>query len=109
MSTVKRIKKDDFVKIIAGAHKGVTGKVVRVLTKERSILVEGVNLLKRKVKPSQANPRGGMKDIHVPISLHKIALVVDEKSTKTSRVGLTRDSSGKLSRVARQNQNKEIK
>lgn len=109
MSAVKRIKKGDTVKIISGANKGVTGKVVKVMTKKSSVLVEGVGNIHRHVKPSQLNPRGGKKDIHVPTSIHKIALVVDEKSGKTSRVGLVKNADGGTTRVARQNNLKEIK
>ena len=71
-------------------------------------LVEGVGLGHRHVKPSQINPRGGKKDIHVGISLHKLALVVDEKTSKTSRVGY-KVTDGVKARVARQQKNKEIK
>lgn len=104
-----RIQKDDLVKIISGSKKGTTGKVVRVLAKENAVLVEGVGVGHRHVKPSQLNPRGGKKDIHVPVSLHKVALVVDEKSAKTSRVGYIKNADGAKVRLARQAKNKEIK
>lgn len=109
MVTIKRIIKGDTVKIISGANKGTTGKVVQVLAKKNAVLVEGVGQIHRHVKASAQNPRGGSKDIHVATSLHKVALVVDEKLAKTSRVGLTRNADGGLSRVARQLKNKEIK
>ena len=109
MATVKRIVKGDTVKLISGANKGTTGKVLQVLTKKGAVLVEGIGVKHRNVKPSQLNPRGGHKDIHVPTSLHKVALVVDEKTGKTSRVGLTKNAEGATVRVARQNKDKEIK
>ncbi|HEX6416248.1 MAG TPA: 50S ribosomal protein L24 [Candidatus Saccharimonadales bacterium] len=105
----QRIQKDDLVKIISGAKKGTTGKVVAVLSKKNAALVEGVGTKHRHVKPSQLNPRGGSKDIHVPTPLHKLALVVDEKAGKTSRVGYTKSADGAKARVARQLKNKEIK
>jgi len=104
-----RIRKDDIVKIIAGAKKGTTGKVVKVNSKEGSVLVEGVGVGHRHVKPSQLNPRGGKKDIHVPVEISKVALVVDEKSGKTSRVGFVHNADGGKTRVARALKNKEIK
>lgn len=104
-----RIRKDDTVKIIAGANKGTTGKVVKVNTKDATVLVEGVGVGHRHVKPSQLNPRGGKKDIHVPIDISKVALVVDEKTSKTSRVGLVKNADGAKVRVARSLKNKEIK
>ena len=109
MSITKKILKGDIVKIISGDNKGTTGKVLRVLSKENSVLVEGIGNIHRNVKPSQQNPRGGQKDIHVPTLINKVALVIDEKTSKTSRVGLTKGDDGKTIRVARQNKNKEIK
>lgn len=101
-----RIRKDDIVKIISGDNKGTTGKVLAVTA--AGVLVEGVGLKTRHVKPSQLNPRGGKKDLHVATPLHKVALVADEKSAKTSRVGY-KVTDGVKTRVARQLKNKEIK
>ena len=105
----RRIQKDDLVKIISGSKKGTTGKVLAVLGKKNAALIEGVGTKHRHVKPSQLNPRGGSKDIHVATPLHKLALVVDEKASKTSRVGYVKNADGSKVRVARQLKNKEIK
>ena len=104
-----RIHKDDLVKIIAGKDKGTTGKVLKVDTKAGTVQVEGVGVGHRHVKPSQFNPRGGKKDIHVAVDISKVALVIDEKTGKTSRVGLVKNADGGKTRVARQAKNKEIK
>ncbi len=104
-----RIVKGDTVKIITGKDKGITGKVLVVLPKKGAALIEGVGTGYRHVKASQVNPRGGKKDIHVPTSLSKLALVTDEKATKTSRVGYSKSAEGTKTRVARQQKNKEIK
>lgn len=104
-----RIRKDDTVKIISGKHKGTTGKVLAVNAADATVLVEGVGVGHRHIRPSQYNPRGGKKDIHVPMDISKVALVVDEKSGKTSRVGLVKNADGGKTRVARQAKNKEIK
>lgn len=103
----QRITKNDLVKIISGNHKGTTGKVLSVDSKKNTALIEGVGLGHRFVKPSQLNPRGGQKDIHVATPLHKLALVVDEKAAKVSRVGY-KVTAGVKTRVARQFKNKEI-
>ena len=103
-----RIKKDDIVKVVAGNHKGTTGKVLAVVPSKQVALVEGIGMGRRHVKPNQLNPRGGKKDIHVGVSLHKLALVVDEKAGITSRVGYKKTEAGKV-RIARQLKNKEIK
>ena len=102
-----RIIKGDTVKIISGAKKGTTGKVVGV--NKDGILVEGIGQKHRHIKPNQLNPRGSHKDIHVAVPAHKVALVIDEKSGKTSRVGYVKSVDGTTSRVARQANNKEIK
>ncbi len=102
-----RIIKGDTVKIISGASKGTTGKVLGV--NADGVLVEGLGLKHRHFKPSQLNPRGGHQDIHVAVPLHKVALVVDEKTGKTSRVGYVKNADGGKTRVARQANSKEIK
>lgn len=104
-----RIIKGDTVKIIAGANKGTTGKVLSVDPGKNAALVEGVGLSHRHVSANRLNPRGGKKDIHVPVELSKLALVTDEKTAKTSRVGFIKNADGKKTRVARQQKNKEIK
>ena len=104
-----RIHKDDTVKVMTGKNKGKTGKVLAVDTKKATVLIEGVGVGHRHVRPSQVNPRGGKKDIHVPMDISKVALVVDEKTGKTSRVGLVKNTEGSKTRVARQVNNKEIK
>ena len=109
MPAVKRIKKGDTVKIISGADKGTTAKVLAVLANKNAVLLEGIGQKHRHIKPSALNPRGGSKDVHVPTPLSKVALVVDEKTGKTSRVGYVKTVDGTTSRVARQANSKEIK
>jgi large subunit ribosomal protein L24 len=109
MAIVKRIRTGDIVKLISGANKGTTGKVLKVNAKKGTILMEGIGNKHRHYKPTQLNPRPTHKDIHVPTPIHKVALVVDEKSGKTSRVGLIKNADGATTRVARQNKDKEIK
>jgi large subunit ribosomal protein L24 len=108
IKSVKRIQKGDTVKVISGDNKGTTAKVLAVLSKENAVLLEGIGQKHRHVKPSQLNPRGGSKDVHVATPLHKVALVVDEKSGKTSRVGFVKNADGGTSRVARQANSKVI-
>ena len=104
-----RIKKGDRVKIIAGKLKGTTAVVEAVLPKKNAALLEGVGVMTRQVKPTQLNPMGGSKNIHTPVDLSKLSLVIDEKTSKTSRVGHTKTADGAKVRVARQAKNKEIK
>ncbi len=82
MKISKSIKSGSTVKLISGHQKGTTGKVLKVITKQNAVLIEGIGLRHRHVKANQLNPRGGSKDIHVPTPLCKVALVTDKKMTK---------------------------
>lgn len=103
-----RLRKGDQVKVIAGSLKGQTGKVVAVLPRQAAVKVEGMNIVKRHVKPNMLNPQGGVSELHKPIDASKVALVVDEKSGKTSRIGMHVKKDGSRVRTARQAKNKEI-
>jgi len=96
-----RIKKGDLVKVIAGSYKGKTGKVVRTSVKDQKVYVDGIGIVKRKVKPSQLQPRGGTKEVHVGLAAGKVALVTDEKKLTTSRATYKTDKSGKKVRIAK--------
>ena len=82
-----RIKKGDLVKVIAGSNKGKTAKVERTDEKKAVVYLENVGMLKRHIKPSQLNPRGGTKDIHTGMPVSNVALIVDEAKGKTAKVG----------------------
>jgi large subunit ribosomal protein L24 len=103
-----RIKKDDLVKVITGSHKGKTGKVLRTEPSKGLVYIDKIGLIKRYVKPSQLNPRGGSKEIHRGIDSSKVALVVDETKGTTSRVGYSVAKDGTKVRVAKATK-KEIK
>ena len=105
----ERIRKGDKVKIISGSLKGTTAVVEAVLPSKQAALLEGVGTKSRKVKPNQLNPMGSTKEIHTPVPLAKLALVIDAKTSKTSRVGYTVNAEGAKVRLARQSNNKEIK
>jgi large subunit ribosomal protein L24 len=103
-----RIKKGDMVKVVAGSHKGKTGKVVSTDAKSQSVTIEGIGLVKRHVKPTQINPRGGTKEIHNALPVSNVVLLVGEKEQPT-RVGYQTAKDGSKVRVAKQLKNKEIK
>ena len=103
-----RIKTGDLVKIISGANKGTQGKVTKVLPAENKVFVEGVGNRTRHMRRSMYR-QSGKKDIQVGIDASKVALVVDEKAGKVSRVGYAKNNDGKTVRIARQANNREIK
>lgn len=81
-----RIKRGDLVKVIAGSQKGKIAKVEKTDAKNSLVYLEKVRLIKRHVKPSQLNPRGGTKEIHKGLPVSNVALVVDEAKGKTAKV-----------------------
>lgn len=102
-----RIKKGDTVQVLAGKYKGKTGKVVATHPSENKVTVEGINIVKKHVKPSQTNPQGGILDITKPIWVSKVA-VVDPTSKKPTRIGYKVNEDGTKTRVYKAS-GKEIK
>lgn len=93
------IKKGDTVEIIAGDHKGATGKVLRVIPDKNKVIVQGQNTAKKHVRPSRKNPQGGRVTIERPLAISNV-LPVNTKTTKGSRVRFAVDSKGGKKRVA---------
>ena len=81
-----RIRKDDTVIVIAGKDKGRTGKVLKVLTKQERVVVEGVNMAKRHTAPNVTHPQGGVIAKEAPLHVSNVALR-DPKTGKATRVG----------------------
>lgn len=77
-----KIKKGDKVKVIAGDDKGVVGEVVAALPRSNRVIVEGVNVVKKHCKPSNANPDGGIINKEMPISVSNVVLSEEKKAKK---------------------------
>ena len=82
------IKKGDTVKVISGNSKGKTGKVLNILIKSDKVVVEGVNIVSRHTKPSNANPDGGIIKKEAPIAISNVQLVDTKKDNIASKVGM---------------------
>ena len=93
------IKKGDMVEIIAGEHKGATGRVLRVMPDKNSVVVQGHNIAKKHVRPSRKNPQGGRIHVEQPIHISNV-LPVNPKSSKGSRVRYQVDTDGSKKRLA---------
>lgn len=89
------VRKDDVVVVIAGDHKGQRGKVLRVNPKLGVVLVQGVNMVYRHVRPSRKNPQGGRLQKEAPLKLSNVQ-PVDDKTGKGTRVRfeVERDAQG---------------
>ena len=92
MSTMK-IKKGDMVKVIAGKDKDKEGKVISVNQKDKTVLVEGVNMLTKHTKPSAANQNGGIIHQEGPIDASNVMLLHEGKAT---RVGFKMEGDKKV-------------
>ena len=96
MSALK-IKKGDTVKVITGKDKDKEGKVISVDVQKGKVVVEGVNMITKHAKPSQANPNGGIVQKEAAIDVSNVMLVFKGKAT---RVGFE-VKDGKKVRVAK--------
>ena len=94
-----KIKKGDQVVVLTGKDKGQKGEVTQVLTEERRVFVQGVNMVTKHVKPSQFNA-GGIEKVEKSLHISNVALV-DPKTDKPTRVGYTVEKDGTKVRVAR--------
>jgi len=95
-----RIKKNDQVRVISGKSKGKEGKILRHIPAKGMVVVEGVNMVSRHVKPSQKNPQAGIIKQEAPIYACKVMLVCPQCGAAT-RVGSSFLESGKKVRVCR--------
>jgi len=84
--TKLHIKTGDTVKVIAGNEKGKSGTVKQVLTTKDRVIVEGLNIVKKHIKPSATNPNGGIENKEAGIHISNLQLV-DPKSGETTKVG----------------------
>lgn len=93
------VKKGDMVQVIAGVHKGSTGKIIRLDSKKQQVIVEGINRRYKHVRPSRKNPQGGRLQIEQPIHISNV-LPLSPKSNKASRVHYETDAKGNKKRMS---------
>ncbi len=93
-----KIKKGDRVILLAGKDKGRAGQVTQVLPKEARVVVAGLNLVQRHTKPTQADPKGGVKS--KPASIHISNVAIADSNGKPTRVGFRVEGEKKV-RVAK--------
>jgi large subunit ribosomal protein L24 len=102
-----RLKKDDLVIVRSGKYKGQTGKVKSTLAKENKVVVDGINVVKKHIKPNREHPQGAVVELTKPIWVSKVGLI-EPTSKKASRIGYKTDSTGKKQRVYKAS-GKEVK
>lgn len=89
------VKKGDVVKVITGADKDKSGKILHVITDKERVIVEGVNMKTKHQKPSQQYPQGGRIEQEMPIHISNV-MPIDPVSGNPTRIGRKRlEESGK--------------
>ena len=96
----RHVRKGDLVQVIAGDAKGTQARVLRVIPADDKVVVEGVNVRTRNIRPTQQNPRGGQVQKEMPIHISNVQPVVDGKPT---RVRFQNREDGSKIRVAATN------
>jgi len=89
-----RIKTGDTVKILLGKDRGKTGKVMAVLLEQRRVLVEGVNMVKKHVRPRRSGEKGQRVSVAAPLHISNVQ-VVCPACKKNSRIGIKREAGGR--------------
>ncbi len=78
----RHIRKGDQVIVTSGDHKGQTGEVLEVITKSDRVLLKGINIRTKHVRPTQLNPQGGIVKKEMSIHISNVSPVVDGKPTR---------------------------
>jgi large subunit ribosomal protein L24 len=97
--SVQRLQKGDLVIVISGKDKGKKGKVMRLFKEEDKVIVEGVNLVKRHMKPNPRMQQGGILEREQPLHASNVMLV-DPSTGKGTRIKVKTDDKGVKVRVA---------
>lgn len=93
-----RLKKGDTVVVRAGKYKGKTGKITATHPTLNKVTVEGINIVKKHVKPNRDHPQGTILELTKPIWVSKVG-VIDPTSKKATRIGYGTSKEGKKVRV----------
>ncbi len=94
-----KLKKGDSVKVIIGRDKGKVGKIEKILSKKDTIIVGGVNIYKKHVKPQGEKQPGGIIDVVRPLATSKVVFVCPT-CKKTTKIGF-RMTNGKKERICK--------
>ena len=86
-----KLKRDDTVEIIAGKDKGKSGKVLQINRDNGRVIVQGLNMVKKAVKPKRQNEKGGIIDVEASLAISNVMIVC--RKCGPSRIGI--DVSGK--------------
>ena len=100
---MRKLKTGDKVVVVAGSNKGKEGKITKIL--DSKVIVEGVNIVKKHLKPKNNNGTGEIVEIEAPIHASNVMLV-DPKTKKPTKVKVEKDSKGKKIRISKKSNEK---
>jgi len=100
---MRKLKTGDKVVVVSGSNKGKEGKILKVL--EDKVLVEGVNIVKKHLKPKNNNGNGEIVETEAPIHKSNVMLV-DPKTKKPTKVKIETDNKGKKVRISKKSNEK---
>ena len=92
-------KVGDKVVVIAGKDKGKEGKIIKTLRNDNKVVVEGVNMVTKHVKPNAQNENGGIVKQEAPIHVSNV-MMIDPKTKKRTRIAHEIDEKGKKHRIS---------
>lgn len=95
-----RIRTGDQVEVISGVHVGQRGRVLSVLPGAERALIEGVNVVKRHIRPNPNNQQGGIMEKEAPLHVSKLMLI-DPQTDERTRVRIERHDDGSRVRIAK--------
>lgn len=81
-----RLHKGDQIQVLKGKDRGKRGKIERIFTKEKKVLINGLNIIKKHVKPRGEGKPGGIIEMTKPLGIAKVALVCP-KCSRVTRIG----------------------
>jgi large subunit ribosomal protein L24 len=97
---MQRLQRGDTVVVISGKYKGKQGRIKKVLLDDDKVIIEGINLVKRHMRPNQRNQQGGIVEKEAPLWASKV-MPLDPKTKKPTRVKIKVDENGQKMRVAK--------
>ena len=100
---MRKLKTGDKVVVVAGSNKGKEGKIAKIL--DSKVIIEGVNVVKKHLKPKNNNGTGEIVEVEAPIHASNVMLV-DPKTKKPTKVRVEKDSKGKKIRISKKSNEK---
>jgi large subunit ribosomal protein L24 len=96
----RHVRTGDTVKVIAGNSKGKEGKIAEVIIAKNRVIIEGVNMIKKHIKPNAQNPQGEIQETEGTIHISNV-MVIDPSNGEASRTGRKANDKGKLQRYSK--------